>query len=158
MTNITPTTHVTHSAERTWTGSMLDWNAHSFVIKHWCDGGDVDYYTGSAWGRIQDPEFLHTEQYRIAERKPQPGEVWILDENPFLYIRVSDDYHWQSPDGQDRRRDGIHKPKYAAPNVLAYAASCIMDEVSAFEGFSDLTPMSQAEVIADRVANLAAEE
>jgi len=117
---------------REWEGPIENWEAHVDEIKHWCDGGDVQFNNPPAGWFDANPNFdLHIE-YRIKQREPKPGEVWIT---PAGMILIMDEYCAAiNPMGHCYCGNDVRdsNPIYAAPSVEAYYARKMLKKAEEF--------------------------
>lgn len=82
------TTTVKHAgSEREVECSLESWEKHQDVIKHWCNGGDVEFRCKDFWYMKDGPKFNSQIDYRIKQREPLMGEVWVSN-NQKPYIRT----------------------------------------------------------------------
>ena len=132
------TTTVKHKGSvREWEGPIENWEAHSEVIKAWCDGSIVEMWSSSghysAWFTIHFiPAFVHEEKYRIKQREPKAGEVWIEEEEGPCLITDENTVVWL--DGtlamnnlwsNDRVSSEL---KYSSPSVRAHFMREVMEQ------------------------------
>jgi hypothetical protein len=129
------TTTVTHEgSKKEWTGPIENWDAHSDVIKHACDGGAYEILmldTGIwyEWEHNVISEFNRTRDFRIKQREPKPGEVYYCEETHEALLISSNMEFVGLADGRHFSRiyDGA---TYAAPSVKAYYALKFLNDPS----------------------------
>lgn len=113
--------------ERHWEGLINQWNAHSEQIIAWCDGAEIEYFNhhSGRFCQMHKSDFFSAwDRYRIAQRKPQAGEVWYCkpyDDYCLAIARSDGGVDWQSLDG--KKSYVACTITYAAPSVEAYIAS-----------------------------------
>lgn len=108
-----------------------NYQAHQEVVDAWFyEGVEVEFNNpcdslGFEAHVVGAPSFASEIEYRIAQRKPQAGEVWIAPGNtPWLRVGDETDFNgWVTLEGNDADSDtGIGALTYAAPSVKAYYA------------------------------------
>lgn len=106
-----------------------NWLKHKDVIIAYCDGADVENRHGDRnWhGPIITPEWYPDHEYRIAQRKPQPGEVFYCEETKVALL-ITHECRFADLDTGTlyANYDGA---KRAAPSVEAYYARKFLDVV-----------------------------
>jgi len=116
--------------DREWEGPIENWEAHVWEIKHWCDGGEVEYcIDDDHWSDKMNmaADFHVGIEYRIKQREPKPGEVWLDEIHPFIKLHESDSisYDWINLTNNCYSlftTYGLKDLTYAAPSVEAYYA------------------------------------
>jgi len=116
------------SALREWEGPEEDSIAHRDAIEHWVNGGEVENDATGGW-MIAHPSFEARVNYRIKQREPKPGEVWIDEEGDAIYIPFDCD-KWQFVDkiGYKNHKYPITDIKYKSPSLEAYYARKLKKE------------------------------
>lgn len=118
---------------------LENWSKHKDVIIAYCDGADVVVVIPGGSGNgvdflrpCESPDFVPSHEYRIAQRKPQPGEViealcrtaLVVCEDGGA-VCLSDGCILTAEDVASKGR--VFKP--AAPSVEAYYARKFLDVV-----------------------------
>ena len=130
------TTTVKHKGSvREWEGSVENWDKHRDVIVAWCDGSDIQvlggHYKRPSYIDLMNPAFESDSQYRIKQREPNAGEVWIEEEGPCL---ITDENTVVSFDGTLAANNSwpndrvLRDLKYSAPSVRAYFMREVMEQ------------------------------
>jgi len=119
---------------REWEGSMMSWHRHCDLIPKWCDGEDVEYQvTADKWSSniSWTADFHEDVNFRIKQREPKPGEVWIDSEGDALHIPF-DCERWQFIDrlGYKNHNHPMIDIKYNAPSLEAYYARKFLNDCS----------------------------
>lgn len=126
------TTTVKHKGkEREWSGPIENWEAHSEVIKHWCDGGDVLNECVGGWNlHTGTPNFEANQPYKIKIRGPKPGEVWIHKQyGECLYRHPIDGMEHEFPFVRLCNGDGVKGYlEFGYDSVESYYAKKFIDE------------------------------
>lgn len=107
-----------------------NWIKHKDVIIAWCDGADVEIHREiTGWcpylvgANVKSSSLFSVhDQHRIAQRKPQPGEVWDISGRPYVFHRSADDYPLVSLDGDHAMSVDGGNLTYVAPSIEAYYA------------------------------------
>lgn len=111
--------------------------SHNDVLCHWCRGGDIETKDNSGrdqiWSDLADSSRQHITGllgngwlFRVKERKPKTGEVWVGYGKAMVRTVNGRDNHdaaaWYDLD--DNRPHGVDMSdiEYAAPSVEAYFA------------------------------------
>lgn len=138
--NITKT--VTLKGKRELKLPLENYLAHQEVVEHWIGGGEVEIFIPEDWFVCHDiPLFEVGDKYRIKQREPKPGEVWLVggvDNNASVVI--------QNREGGIDMLDLYNyclwninaelQATYAAPSVQAWVAREILnvyDESKCFD-------------------------
>lgn len=130
------TTTLKHTGtERTWEGKLEQWQKHKECIEHWCDGGSIEVNTGSGFVQALLYSFNLHFTYRIKQREPKPGEVWVHAQDPNLVFVVTHQRNWtELGSGEYDLFHEHHALGYAAPSVKAYYARELLDDVHSWAG------------------------
>lgn len=122
--NITAT-----GSKREWTGPKENYLKHHEVIGHWCEGGDVEWCTAGEWIDVAGGFFRKENEYRIKQREPVSGEVWLIDGDECVfpngaYMQKSNDVAWVRLDGRGTKNSTVDcfMTEYVAPSVESYYA------------------------------------
>lgn len=129
---------IRYSSKRSWEGPLENWEAHSECIKHWCDGGVIEMHTGIAsysfvhgpeetWVVIDAsvPKFAMNARYRIKQREPKSGEVWLVSCEYCIYSTlIKEDKPWLTLDGKCVKCNADTRDKqFVADNLEQYYAN-----------------------------------
>lgn len=131
-TSYTAKALIRHHSEDT--GRTLDvtpqWEeANPGVAKHWVKGGEVEVKNEHSGWIVARSKYMQDMidcseywEFRIKQREPQPGEVWINDNTPALI--TSKGFVWLTNNNYMECDFLTHVPcaEYAAPSVTAYYA------------------------------------
>jgi len=120
--------HVGSDEDRNWEGPEENWLAHKSVIIHWCDGGEVEYSIDDyLWiDHMNTPADFHSDvKYRIKQREPKAGEVWVEDHCIYL-LHINGETFFDLEGCYMTDGSGIDLT-YAAPSVEAYYARKFME-------------------------------
>ncbi len=115
---------VTIQGKRDWTGPLENYEKWKKEIEHWCDGGEVEAKGCNAqWAGGHycfDSEEL---EYRIKQRDPNYGEVWLIGsaKTPCVFRDTDNNYKFVRLDGYTSYTTELSL-EYAAPSVEAYYA------------------------------------
>lgn len=120
-------TTVSHKgSHRSVTGLPIEsWNKHKNVIIAYCDGADVEVSGVPGKWTVCKPDFKTFFEYRVAQRKPQPGEVWFDEPGD-----TKDGCYWLITRGDKAGEIGYvslanHYHKVERPNSLVPAAPSV---------------------------------
>lgn len=107
----------------TITVSEEQYAKHGAVIEHWCDGGEVEGEVIGDTGNFQPttPRWSIGNNFRIAQRKPQVGEVWHCSDTGDALL-ISSRYQFVNIADGTEHGDTYDGAAYAAPSVKAYYA------------------------------------
>ncbi len=75
--------------ERTWEGSFEQYLEFQVVIDHWVKGGQIKGYQPHrlGWVGVTAFNFMDFEDFKIVEREPAIGEVWVNEYgDPVVYM------------------------------------------------------------------------
>ena len=135
------TTTVKHKGSvHKWEGPIENWDKHRDVIVAWCDGADVEFRDpkngtmyGDKWQSSCPHPYWHEYlDYRIKQREPEAGEVWIEEEEGPCLITDEDTVVWL--DGTLAMNNSWSNErvsselKYSAPSVRAYFMREVMEQ------------------------------
>jgi len=119
--------------QRTWEGPLDNYNAHKEVVEHWCDGGEVEIEDHQDQWIPCEPQFASNRNYRIKQREPKRGEVWVHI-TAGVRIRTPNNNHndgWVGVDGiPSTVVDWTKTLTYSAPSVEAYYARKVLDNAN----------------------------
>lgn len=126
--------------------------AHQECVDHWCNGGEVEHeFKVAGWDLVEEPKFLPHKKYRIKQREPRPGEVWLvggMPQNASVVIQNRsgdmDMLSLRSLCLWNINAEGVIEAVYAAPSVKAYIARQMLGCVN---GMHNASPLSVYEAI-----------
>ncbi len=108
--------------------SIDSWEAHANFIIEWTNGAhleqNMNQIQGGKWFPVDEPTFNSSYSYRIAQRKPQAGEVWVEEGKAMIvnheccFVQLDDGMMFsEAPNAT-----------YAAPSVKAYYAREMLED------------------------------
>ena len=128
------TTTVKHKGSvREWEGPIKNWDKHRDVIVAWCDGAEVEVHINRKWLTPWSHGFYSDMDYRIKQREPKAGEVWV-DSNGSPCIFIEDDnIGFKRINQSDKmvtyfEEDQLDEFTYSAPSVRAYFMREVMEQ------------------------------
>lgn len=110
-----------------------NWDKHREVIIAWCDGADVEDNASGRW-IVGTPGFGSGVDYRIAQRKPQPGEVWRTPDAEEFYLVTDNLFFIRIDNCTGNSYAGVTGAVYYTPSVKAYLARQLYKESLVFDG------------------------
>lgn len=136
--------------------SIESFDKHRDVIIAYCNGADVERSAmDRPWKPSSDPSFRVDCAYRIAQRKPQPGEVWVCrGGNPWIWAEDPQFTGWVELRGKDvDDNTSLGSLKYAAPSVKAYYAREFLKAIDGKRG-EDWDTLNKLETALETAADL----
>ncbi len=110
-------------SKRDWKGTPVQFEKHGDAIQTWCDGAEVECWQATGeWAHIPEPQFDVLSKYRIYERKPKAGEVWI-DQGESVLV-LSDSYVADIVSGtlHEMSIADLQRLEFFAPDLRTYYA------------------------------------
>jgi len=136
--------HVGSVRDRDWEGDYEEFQVSGPVIRHWCDGGEVEeiHEFSREWEDYSGSDFILSYRYRIKQREPEPGEVWtdLADGQPYLITNEEETINLYSGTLCTSLDDGF---TYAAPSVESYYAREFLKKVDEEFAIDILTKAAQ---------------